>query len=50
MQEIFIETDRENGEQDAEKQCRIVLFLDMDSLGELAVDMGLKARDSPLHL
>jgi hypothetical protein len=42
MQELFIETDRENGAQDAEKQCRIVLFLDMDSLGELAVDMGLK--------
>jgi hypothetical protein len=41
MQEIFIETDRENGEHAAEKQCRIVLFLDMDSLGELAVDTGL---------
>ena len=47
MQEIFIETDRENGEHDAEKQCRIVLFLDMDSLGELAVDMGLK--EGTLH-
>jgi len=42
MQELFIETDRENGEQGAKKQCHIILFLDMDSLGELAVDMGLK--------
>lgn len=41
MQELFIETDRENGRQEAAKQCRILLFLDMDSLGELAVDMGL---------
>ena len=47
MQELFIETDRENGEQDAKKQCRIILFLDMDSLGELAVDMGLK--EGTLH-
>lgn len=47
MQEIFIEADRENGKQDAEKQCRIVLFLDMDSLGELAVDMGL--QEGTLH-
>ena len=47
MQELFIETDREKGEQDAGKQCRIVLFLDMDSLGELAVDMGLK--EGTLH-
>lgn len=42
MQEIFIETDRGNGEPDAEKQCRILLFLDMDPIGELAVDMGVK--------
>jgi hypothetical protein len=44
MQEIFIESDRGNGngEHAAEKQCRIVLFLDMDSLGELAVDAGLR--------
>lgn len=41
MQEIFIETDRGHGGPAAEKQCRIVLFLDMDSLGELAVDAGL---------
>ncbi len=27
--------------RDAGKQCRIVLFLDMDSLGELAIDMGI---------
>lgn len=42
MQELFVETDRDNGAQDIGKQCRIVLFLDMDSLGELAIDMGLK--------
>jgi hypothetical protein len=42
MQELFIETDRDNGTQDTGKQCRIILFLDMDSLGELAIDMGLK--------
>jgi hypothetical protein len=47
MQELFIETDRENGEQDAEKQCHIVLFLDMDPIGELAVDMGIK--EGTLH-
>jgi hypothetical protein len=41
MQEIFIETDRDRGEPAAGKQCRIVLFLDMDSLGELVVDTGL---------
>jgi hypothetical protein len=42
MQELFVETDRNKDTQDTEKQCRIVLFLDMDSLGELAIDMGLK--------
>lgn len=47
MQELFIETDRENGGQGGEKQCRIVLFLDMDPLGELAVDMGL--QEGTLH-
>lgn len=41
MQEIFIETDRDRSERGTVKQCRIVLFLDMDSLGELAVDTGL---------
>jgi hypothetical protein len=47
MQELFIETDRENGKRDAGKQCRILLFLDMDALGELAVDMGL--AEGTLH-
>jgi hypothetical protein len=47
MQELFIETDRKKSDQGAEKQCRIVLFLDMDALGELAVDMGLK--EGALH-
>lgn len=41
MQEIFIQPDWGNGEQGAVKQCRVVLFLDMDSLGELAVDVGI---------
>lgn len=47
MQELFIETDREKGEQDTGKQCRIVLFLDMDALGELAVDIGI--NEGTLH-
>ena len=47
MQEIFIEIDRGNDEPIAERSCRIVLFLDMDPLGELAADMGLK--DGILH-
>lgn len=42
-QEIFIQTDREEGGHDARKECGVVLFLDMDSLGELAVDMALTA-------
>jgi hypothetical protein len=41
MQEIFIEADRKRVNEDAEKQCRIVLFLNMDSLGEIAIDMGI---------
>ncbi len=44
MQDLFIETDREKSEQGAGKQYRIVLFLDMDTLGELAVDAGIQDR------
>jgi hypothetical protein len=42
MQEIFIEADGKNGNKGAEKKCRAVLFLNMDALGELAIDMDLK--------
>ena len=38
MQDLFIESDRGRGEHESGKQCRIVFFLDMDTLGELAVD------------
>jgi hypothetical protein len=41
-QDIFIEADREMNKQYNGIQCRIVLFLDLDALGELAVDAGLK--------
>ena len=42
MQNIFIETDREKKGSEQGKQCRIVLFLDMDSIGEVAVDAGIR--------
>ena len=42
MQNIFIETDREKSGHDLGKQYRIVLFLDMDALGEVAVDAGIR--------
>ena len=41
MQDIYIEGDRKN-EHGRGKQYRIVLFLDMDALGELAIDAGVK--------
>jgi hypothetical protein len=44
MQELFVETDRDRGSRKDDKQCRIVLFLDMDALGEIAIDMGLKGK------
>lgn len=44
MQDLFIETDRGKGRQGAEKQYHIVLFLDMDTIGELAVDAGIEGR------
>jgi hypothetical protein len=47
MQNIFIETDREKNGHDPGKQYRIVLFLDMDALGEVAVDAGI--RDGSLR-
>ncbi len=47
MQDIFIETDGKKNEPGTGKQYRIVLFLDLDALGELAVDAGV--RDGRLH-
>ena len=44
MQDIFIETDREKDGENTGKPYRVVLFLDMDALGELGVDAGLKDR------
>jgi hypothetical protein len=44
MQDIFIETDRNKNGRDGERICRVVLFLDMDALGELGVDAALKDR------
>ena len=42
MQDIFLEPDAEGSEKTKGKQCRVVLFVDMDALGELAVDAGVK--------
>ena len=47
MQNIFIETDQEKNRHDPGKQYRIVLFIDMDALGEVAVDAGI--RDGSLR-
>ncbi|MCX5855182.1 MAG: hypothetical protein NTZ24_11570 [Deltaproteobacteria bacterium] len=44
MQDIFIEKDRENHSPGRGSQYRLVLFLDMDALGEVAVDAGIRDR------
>jgi len=44
MQDLFIEVDRKKVKQGAEKQYRFVFFLDMDTLGELAVDAGIQGK------
>jgi len=44
IQDLFIESDRSRREDDTGKQCRIVLFLNMDILGEIAVDAGIQDR------
>lgn len=44
IQELFIETDRGKNEHEVDKEYRIVVFLDMDTLGELAVDAGIQGR------
>jgi hypothetical protein len=41
MQELYIEADREGDRNGAEKEHRVLLLLDMDSLGELAADIGI---------
>jgi hypothetical protein len=41
MQEIFIKPDKKGNSPGKEKQSRIVLFLDMDAVGEVAVDASL---------
>lgn len=43
-QDLFIESDRSGRENELGKQSRIVLFLDMDTIGELAVDVGIQDR------
>ncbi|MCE5264230.1 MAG: flagellar hook-length control protein FliK [Deltaproteobacteria bacterium] len=42
-QEIFVQTEGKKEAPGAQSGCRVVLFLDMDSLGELTADMTLKA-------
>ena len=44
MQDLYIESDRNRKEDESKKECRLVLFLDMDTLGELAVDAGIQDR------
>ena len=44
MQDIFIETDSDKNAPNAEKQYRIVLFLEMDALGEIACDVSIKNK------
>jgi hypothetical protein len=44
IQDLFIESDRNGREGGTGMQCRIVLFLDMDTLGEIAVDAGINDR------
>jgi hypothetical protein len=43
-QDLYIETDRSRRADGSGKQSRIVLFLDMDTLGELAVDAGIQDK------
>jgi hypothetical protein len=43
-QDLYIESDRSRRADESGKQCRVVLFLDMDTLGELAVDAGIQDK------
>ena len=43
-QDLYIESDRNRRADESGKQCRIVLFLDMDTLGELAVDARIQDK------
>ncbi|MBN1380256.1 MAG: hypothetical protein JXA41_01125 [Deltaproteobacteria bacterium] len=45
MQDIFIEKDGYGNSQDGEEQYRIVLFLDMDALGEIACDVRIRQKE-----
>jgi hypothetical protein len=44
MQDLYIESDRNSKKDEPEKKYRIVLFLDMDTLGEMAVDAGIQDK------
>jgi hypothetical protein len=44
IQDLYIESDRNRRADESGKQCRIVLFLDMDTLGELTVDAGIQDK------
>jgi len=42
MQDLFIETEKEKGAQGRESRYRVVLFVDMDALGDLAIEASLR--------
>jgi hypothetical protein len=42
MQDVFIEKDRSASAEAGDESYRVVLFLDMDALGDFAVDAGVK--------
>lgn len=44
MQDIFIEIDRGKNDPRSHDECRIVLFLDMDALGEMTVDARIRDK------
>jgi hypothetical protein len=45
MQDIFIEADSKRTASSADKKYRVVLFLSMDILGEVAVDASIRNRN-----
>jgi hypothetical protein len=42
IQDVFIEKDREQSGKNSEKSYRVVLFLDMDALGDFTIDASVK--------
>jgi len=42
MQDLFIETEKEKNGQGKESRYRVVLFVDMDALGELAIEASFR--------